>query len=834
MRLTPILLFLAFVGTAFAQAPVVRLSPLEATTRALAGDVAIQAADSHANRTYVVWGTYGEISGREGTRMLVMSVASTGEVATQPRAVHGVAGRPSRLVRVVATDEGATVLWFDRRRDAPGLYARRFTRDGMPLEQESRVVPGDIEDIVTEPLHPVMTLVLPYGEYAATLHPNGDAFATAGRSPLAAPHVLREDSSLVSLLGTRLELRRLYWAPARTSILDILGLGSYFPGAWTIALDSTGATRLFFLEQDTVASPTCFGETWAGLRLRSGLVGADGRVEAISTVDTFSTCNGGLAAVSARIRQARRWRVGGGFGLAIELERVRRTLAGGLDTLVDTVEAGIGPRGEYIRRRPRSGEWNGGRVEVSRGRSDTLSVVRAVASGVELVAPIAAAPSGSSQTAPGLFTGPADLVAWSEPDGRHRRIVLLRRDVGGFSLQPIDTVELLDSSWQRHGVPSSIEGERTGLWTGGSLRPIAADLEWQWAYSSATGNGATFSTAVAWAPDERGWRRILGRSHTGPRTTRGAEYAVTAIGAGLDRSAVILLEDRTGRSDIRLDGRTDAIDSGRTTQRPPSPMVASIDRTHWALINGDTLRIADPDMIGTRFVVPPTHARETRWHKLSDGTLVRATLDGDSALVKLLTLDRTGTIRSQGSVSVPRGARSIEVIPTDDSTIGLLFESPRGIELARFPASFEPSTVALVVGERYDSLAHIVGRISRGELFVAWEEEREGTADVFGARVPVGPTGGALDPVKDPRRPQRMYIGATEGRVEVLLAASHHAALARLFDARGELIRSFSVEPDTGERRLAIDSRSLASGIYHLLVVEPGRHSSSYVITVSH
>jgi hypothetical protein len=802
----------------------VRLSPLESTTRRLPQDLRIQGADRSSEAFYAAWGTYVEGEGGEARRALQLTILPIDGGDGITRAVHSAAGRPSRLVRVVADGEtGEIVFWYDMRRGAPGLYARRFDVQGAPLDDERLVVPGAIVDIVAEPGAPALTIAMRADGSSVVLDALGRVIASPPDRRFLAPHTLGADSSLRTLVDGRLELRRHYADPAPTSTHAIDVASGAFPDAWTLGVDGD-ATALFFFVDDPVAPPTCFGEMSAGVRLMRAVVSSEGIVGAPTLVDTFYTCNGGPAAVDARVREIVRRRVGGGHELRVVLERRRRAGAE-VVVILDSIAVGVGPRGEYLRRAPTSSEWNGGRTRAERLGADSISVVRILAdSPRDIVAPIADAPSGRSQAAPVLVPDLAPLVAWREASGPARLFVLNR--IAAMSATPIDTVAGRDEHVVRAGLPSTIESRSTTHWLGGATRPLVTMIEWEWAYTTDTRNGVTESRAAAFMASPSGWRRLFDWSHRGLRSAPGGEFEQAAVGTGLDGSIAVAVDDRTGRRVMRLDGRTGAIDSARSTSRTPIDEIQQLDRSHWALITADTMRIAEPDVVGAPIVLEPTEAFVKRWHKLENGRLLRAIIDRDGATVRVAELDALGVIRARGSIDFATPVRDLVIAAGPGATIVALVETARGIESGTFSRQLVPLGRALLVADLHDSVASVSAAVSGEDLVVAWEMHREGVSDVFGVRRPAG----ALSAPEDGEATTQRGIAFTldDGALRVRFDSTNQPVRLRIVDGAGRAMH----DGDWTTRPEAISVEAWPSGVYALQAISERGVIGAAVFTI--
>jgi hypothetical protein len=836
-RPAPLLIALVLLAAAHAsvcaQSAHRRLSSLEGTTRTLPEELRIQGADTSSGRYFIAWGTYVAGDVGEGVRSLMLSVGGIGSIDTATVSVHDRSARPSRLVRVVAGPDGtASVLWYDRRRDAPGLYARVFAPSGEATESVRRIATGLVADFISEPHAPELTPVA-LGEGTLLLLGAAGRIRTAPAFPRAmlSPHALMPDSSLLSLVGSELQLRRHFTDASPVWTRAIAPPGGSFSDAWTIGIDDGGSPALYYFESDEESPPTCFGEYWAGVKLRRVPVGADGSLGPSVVIDTFYTCNSAFTGVGAKVRSIERRRAGGGHAVTITFARERRTTTGDIATTLDTVSIGIGPRGEYVRRMPRSGEWNGGRIGVVRASADSVSRVVAHIDDREVVidAAIADAPAGISQTAPAIPEKLPQLLAWREAVGTRTRFVLSRLD--GLDAVPIDTVEGKDEIAHRRSTPSSIQSEHVTRWVRGAV-PIAMMYGWEWAYTTATSLGLTTSTAAAFIPGPSGWRSLLGWSHSMIRSAPGGEYQPVAHGSGFDGSAAVALDDRTWRHVIRFDGRSNARDSARASDRGALTDVLPLDRSHWALVDGDTMRVADPDVVGAPIPLPPADAREPVWEKLDDGRLLRAVVSSDERTLRLVELDALGVIRGRAEAVLPEGARGLALVSSTEGALIALIETPRGIEAIMLSRSLVVTGSALAVGDLHDSIAHVTGGVRNGELVVAWEEIREGTSDVFGAQIPLGTLGVSERRERSTSDIMRLQTRRDEQWLETIESDDWIDSTFHLIGARGERVISQAGER-LGERwraRFAIDA--LPSGVYLVVASSSDGRMSSAIVTI--
>jgi hypothetical protein len=825
-------LFVALASFASAIAvPVVaqprRLSPLEALSVSLRDDIRIEAADSAAGVTIGVFGSYvRDLDDVEGHRAL-MAARVDRAGAGVPVAITSRDARPTSLVRVVARSGGSTVIWSDRRRGAEGLYARRLDAQGGLVGEEEMILPGSVEELVTEPLHPRVTVVLRRDEAPAVLDDEARVIAR-GVASLRSPHVLLPDSALIALDGTALVRRASYRDAIASDTFDITQLPVALAGSRALVIDSLGAPQIVYPEIDPLAPPACLASASAGVKIRRATINADGTIAISPTaLDSVYLCD--VAAVAASVRTVSRRRAGGGFELDVVFERSLLT-ADGMRVLLDTVKLGIGPRGQVVRAAVASGRWNGGEVVVRRVSSDSLSAVAVAPYGVELVITheIAPVPAGIAQTQPGFVVGDPPLLAWRESVDDRRRFVLSRIDADAVTA--IDTVEGFDHRYTRPSTPSSIEGERTTTWAP-SIRATVVMTAWEWAYSTATRTGVTFSSAKAYTADAEGWRIILDAGDRSIASDIGGAFSQAMIGTGLDLSVAAAIRAHAGRIVVRVDGPSSARDSAASPAAPAASSIVPIDRVHWALIDGDTLRVADPDRISAPIALPPADARASAWAKLDDGALLRASIAIDGRTVKAVAFDTRGTVRGRGQIALDDDATSIAIASGDDGLVRLLIETSEGIAMVTFTRALVPLGAVTLARAISDSVAAINGCVAGGMLHVGWEEVREGTSDVYGIDRPIASLGATEAPARSSHAAAIRCV-SREGRLEVVTDAPG-ATHVWLVDVSGRTIAQQPLAPDGAALRAGFDTATLPSGVYLVIATGDGAAIATTVVVAN-
>lgn len=145
IRATFLLLLIPFVAPPIARAQDdILLSPEEPVTHTMPADAAIQGGGSIEGTTLAVWGTGARASDGVMVPALHLQIVRNGSPVGAPRILHSSKARPNRFVTVVPAASAFVVVWNDRRHNDPGIYARRFDRDGNALGDETRIGEGAI------------------------------------------------------------------------------------------------------------------------------------------------------------------------------------------------------------------------------------------------------------------------------------------------------------------------------------------------------------------------------------------------------------------------------------------------------------------------------------------------------------------------------------------------------------------------------------------------------------------------------------------------------------------------------------------------------------------
>lgn len=140
IRIQAMLFLWLLVSTvATAQTGDIRISPPMPLVPSLPESARIQSAATIGEHTLAVWGTSRTGEGNTVNTVLQGVIISDSTVVGEPFIVGGEDASPAGYVRVLALADRFMVFWCDTRSGAPGLYAQRFTLDGIAIGGDSLV-----------------------------------------------------------------------------------------------------------------------------------------------------------------------------------------------------------------------------------------------------------------------------------------------------------------------------------------------------------------------------------------------------------------------------------------------------------------------------------------------------------------------------------------------------------------------------------------------------------------------------------------------------------------------------------------------------------------------
>lgn len=805
-------LLIALVATvASAQFTPVRISGVEDTTLALPLAMRMQSALTIDDTTVVVWGSFDLDRHGIAQPSLRMQLSSHGTSLADSRVLHSDSARPSGVVHVTARQPGFVVLWNDTRRFNPGLYARGFDRQGIPFGDEVKLIAGRIIDVVSYDGLPGVVTVIPLNGRPVILR---DGFELERQSidsaRFARPHVMRIDSSLVSLNGSRLDFWKHYRDPLPERTIELSVPDSAFSQAWSITAGNAGSTVATVLRHDP--SHRWCAEFSDGLRIRQ--ISLDPNLNVIQEIDVDSVLGCGSTLTEVTVFNAVRSRLDGGY--RVDVTFARDFSAPGQVATITYVEqpiaitaCGMITHGVRHRTTCRPGTQSSIRLT-----QDTIS---SVAVGDQIF------PSAIAAIQKGVDDRTPNVVLFRESRlvtmARTWPVDFLRSTVDARIAQwSIGGITFLKSVWRSHGIQNSIDNQHTRSSTISTMNvqqiaglaslvyvsnmtvqgPISGTIFFgSWLFMTATDTGWVQAGFVSDERDLRVQSPLVGHDPNMHRAT----YSIVRNSSV--RRAVVVDSSGTVISDTSL-----------------IPFMAHaiipIAPGSWAAPNDTALMMITAGGIGATSPIPIRMAREGIWCRMLGPIIARAETDANDGA---LTLERYGLdLQFVDSVRVPLpiDAEHLWMCQNErDSSLVLLYATKSGIRIIHFVSDLTVRSYNKLVFETADSVAHPSAMFVNNELHVVWEDFRNGDGDVYGRVVPAPFSDAPSTPSPSSRaRSISAYPTPSSEYVHVDIGSQSDPGMLIITDALGTTRYHRFVERHARQRSITLDVSQLPPGVY--------------------
>jgi hypothetical protein len=801
-----IILAIALAIPGSAQQSSMRLSSAEGMTRTLPVEMRVQSAARIGERTLVSWGTVEIDAAGVARNVLRVQLGRDGvPVDGTGMWLHSVSGRPSGVLHVAAAVDHFDVFWGDNRHDAPGLYARSFDLGGAPTSPERLLLPGEIEEILSYRSIGDM-IVLRKDSSVVMLHPDGSVNPLALASTrYTSPHILRPDSSLIVLDGHRLDLYRRFVDAASSVSMELVLPDTLYSNAWTLSDVGDGAIAVTAVIRDV--DPECrSGFSGDGVILRQIRLDERLAVTGSSDVDAIAECT--FEERPFFVDEAARERIDGGF--RIDVRFIQHPNVGRVHSFAVSAcgEVERGPRAT-ITCRPQE-------EVIARVSSDTTSAVSPSGAAV-FTAPIEARDSGLPDARPNIVASSTGiLVTWMrrvEPPEPFGTMSVHLARWSGQSREDLDVLSGNYGVFSIDGPDQSISYDDRANWferpgATGVVRTEYVDLLFG-------DDQGSFKMDVATAG---GWKRVdeasLVRARYGQpavATNPNDETTILSIDAPEGQRGVVVAQDGSVVRTVRLaEGRPQHLVPVSSSEWIAAGVGASPT---------DLVRMNETTVLA-RVPRPSDGALEELWQRELGPTFIRASLAGNNRSLLVQRYDYDLAIIDSVRLPLADDARDISIVLNRaDSSLGFLYVTGWDVRMATIARDLSVRSFDYLVYAGIDPVRHPAGAIDGGRLHAAWQDYRNGDADIYGL-VANGP----FTRVDAPERgvvPPHVTIVAmplpAKGMVFIKVSGATSDARLTLVDVRGRVLVSRRL---SGVSRESLDVSALAPGTYVARIVD--------------
>jgi hypothetical protein len=780
MLLAAVAIMLGFdAARALAQGSDQRLSS-EPTEMRLPADAEVQSVGRIGNIRLAVWGTSVTVAGSSTVNELRMQMLRDTSLAGSQKVLTPGAARPFGYVQVIAIAGRFFIFWNDRRSPSVATYLMRVDTNGNTSPEEifwngavssagivpvntsrgtlliwndtastqsiqSRSIDGNgtftsavarlVDGAARRMIHPITMpgrTIIERGDLAPLLfdadgaiHPLGAAAAK-----FALPYYLAVDGSVATVARdtVRVYSAMLDAQPARTLIFP--RAQDAIDSTESIAFDSLGRLRFtYFRIEGEARGPNGNLDftARATTELRPGIYSAPqvvGQVDAAWAIDHCSLVTISRITITRNRGAGNIYRHRLDYVATLTSECPDRPGTSSDRTYRNLISTASGVTFDSVLA-PASNLDPSAFIYRAPGKRASEVDVAIANRLIRLTAPAATVITARPQTAPALqAVGGNVMIAWLSTG-----IDTLARLGRWNGAQGIDHVDDLDIGATAPDVLPLYKSTAYS-WMPRAPGRILAASGWSWFVFDSAGMAAARQRAILYVPTPNGWKRALTDETARPL---GWLYPIACSVDPSSREAAVMLgtyESYTNVPDVVAGIDT----SGNVMWRANAKPVGNLDRFgfigigrgEYLLIGLGTIHMKDS--VRTNYSDDnPSNALYLR----AFGSRYLRSYVGDPITLDEFNFERT--IVASGTVANATPPYDEYIIQNPiDSGFAIIYGGAGGIKLATVDKDLKLVEAAHVVSATHDSVAHPVALFMGSSLYIAWEDMRNGNADIYG------------------------------------------------------------------------------------------------------